>query len=209
MAITYKRNEKGQILAKIGQGPSTVLVSKRFRMQGERRVDVIQFLNMDEGWARFAIRNLSMPMLYHTSAEDGHFQSYGRTGESRMTQYDGIVYLTIPDIKNTEAIHLTDAEGGVLAGSNLYGSSWVTSPKFKGVCLGATFNPLSLEPVDLLLFNRANRDLDWQGEPLHGAWISTNALPRPIFNITQWPTWNTTTPIPQEVLDATELWSDT
>jgi hypothetical protein len=66
-----------------------------------------------------------------------------------------------------------------------------------------------MEPVDLLLYNNANRDLQWKGSALEGKWVDTlNAGSKlKVFEIEKWPGYHHKHSVPEEVLAAVnQIW---
>ncbi len=200
MSFITKQAPDGSTLVSVQPGPRTLLLNKAFRMVGNFRVDVLHFANFDDGWSCFALNRLRMSMLNSFNQADGIFGT-STGGSSTPVQFDGPVFVFIPDFTKPDRVFLCDALGRVYAGSNTYPTSY-SDIKCSALCLGDTFNPLTLEPIDLLLFNNANRDLAWKGDWLTGTWVKEPGVSAKIFNITTWPTWTTKYPVPPEVVEA-------
>ena len=203
MACLIKRTAEGKLLAAEVDGPNTLLVQQTFRMVSDRRIDVRWFINPTTREVVYALRNPRLHMLGNKATGNTTFPA-GGTLRSHPVQYTGVVFLRIPDFRITNTAWLTNAQGDVLSGSNIYGSSW--RDKTWGLCLGDGVHPLSLQPVDLLLFNKANADLQWVGPPLLGSWITPERVAGQVhgkvFEITTWPVSGVSiNPVPSEIVD--------
>ncbi len=202
MSFLTKKAPDGSTLVSIQPGHRTLLLNKAFRMVGEYRVDVLHFANFDDGWVCFALNRIRMSMLNSFNQETNTFGSDG-SGSSKPVQYDRPVFIHVPEYRKPEGIFLCDRDGRVYGGSNTYPSGH-SETKCSALCLGNSFNPLTLEPVELLLFNNANRDLSWKGDWLTGKWVKEPGITNKVFHIETWPTWTTKFPIPIEVVEASE-----
>lgn len=119
-----------------------------------------------------------------TSIDDDNQISYvpeerrERDTRNILCEYSKPVLLIINAI---DAIaFLTDIKGNPLSGSNIYETG--------NLCLGQVFNPYIAEPLDLMLYNHPNNDLNWYGEPIREIEKEANKEGEtPITTIKTWP----------------------
>jgi hypothetical protein len=207
MAYQIKRDTNGQLLARRVDGPPIIQAESSFRMHGRFRVNIKHFINPETSECWWALSRLRTSLLRDSPRDGPHFicrdKNYGRP---MLVQYDQPLILWCANWLIAETpVKLLDLQGGVLSGSNIYGESF--GQKNNCLCLGGSLNPLSLQPVEMLLFNQANRDLSWQGGSLAGEW--QNPPNDQHFLIHSWPSYLQTQPIPHAVIDAIAAWSPT
>lgn len=200
MAYQIKRDERGQLLARPVQGPPILQVESTFRMHGNFRINIKHFVNPETSECWWALSRLRTSLLCDSPADASHFTCRDKyQGRPKIVQWDHPVILWCANWLTPETpVKLVNLKGEILSGSNIYGESF--GGKAHCLCLGGSLNPLSLQPVELLLFNAANTDLSWQGSPLHGEWQNTPGDKH--FLISSWPSYQPTQPIPRAVLDA-------
>lgn len=177
MSAIFRKSSSG-IEACVTHDGSPVLVSRSFRMVDGFRVDIAHWIDPANMLCWFALRNPCIPML--DNSEDEEFFGYNSDSdndrESKLVRYEGVILMLVSDLRDDQRPYLLDLKGRILAGSNVYGSGHY--------CLGDAFNPLSLQPVEMLLHNEANDDLGWRGHYLSGTWLENH------FLCTEWPTLN-------------------
>lgn len=210
MPLLIRRNPDGRLDGRITSGPELFLLSRSRRVANRKSFEVRQYMVPSTGTVVFALKNLSMSML-HDPSRAGTTNTFGlnlsrSAGSAKSVYYEGRSFLLFPDIQYSGSCYLVNHEGRCLAGSNIFDTG--------KLCLGSTIDPLTMNPIDALCFNTANRDLVWQGGALEGAWERNPDPDNPrsraanqIFHVQNWPTWiplSQTTPfqIPPQVIAA-------
>jgi hypothetical protein len=195
------RKHNGQIEVMVVEDGAPVLLSRCFRISNGFRVDIAHWLDPANMTAYIALRNPCLQMLDNLNYDD----QFGLDSdvdadapESAYVRYEGVVLMRMPDLNYEESPRpfLTDLDGRILSGSNVYNSGHL--------CLGNSFNPLTIQPAELLLNNSANQDLGWIGGHLEGSWKHDNDS---YFLISSWPSQSRKfTPPPAILADIRRWW---
>jgi hypothetical protein len=212
MPLVIKRQPDGRIMGRNEGGGELYLLSKSRRVANRKTFEIRHYMIPSTGTIVFALKNLSMSMLHRPDAntETTFGLATRSSGQAKPIYYEGKVFMVFPNIMHSESCVLVNDQSLILSGSNLFNNA----PQLGLMCLGSALDPLTLNPIDALCFNSANRDLGWQGPSLTGAWERNPDPENPrsrannqIFKISHWPTWSSLqTPLPQQVLDATRDW---
>lgn len=193
MSATFRKTPKGEIeVSSIADG-APILISRSFRIVEGFRVDIAHWLDPNAMRCWFALRNPCIPMLDNREDDEvfGHHSDDGY-GDSRLVRYEGVVLMLVNSLQSDPFAYLLDTRGNVLAGGNIYPEG--------NYCLGDSFNPLSLQPVEMLLHNEANDDLVWKGDWLQGSWQDNH------FLCTTWPTYKHCQTPPDAILEDIARW---
>lgn len=218
MSLIVKRNPDGRLYGRDnGQGDLFLLARSR-RVANRKSFEVRHYMVPSLGFAAYALKGLSMSMLHDpvactNAATDGAATLFGltqrrSTGAAKPVHYEGKTFLVCPNIQNGYA-HLVNEAGQHLAGSNIFDDGHL--------CLGSAIDVTTLNAVDALCFNTANRDLQWMGAALVGEWERNPDPDNPrsraanqIFRIATWPTWIPNNQpqiiIPPQILEAVADW---
>jgi hypothetical protein len=172
----------------------------RVRAAHGKRIKIAHWINPVLGQSAWVLDSIRMSLLYSTNSGNGQFigdRNYST--ESRIVNYDRCV-IVHGSLSRISEIRLLSAETGrLLSGSNIYSGAY-SYPY--SLCLGTGFDPTNLSPIEALLHNEANRDLNWMGGALTGEWQDG------IFNISTWPDspeieWT----IPSQIAENINAWS--
>jgi hypothetical protein len=169
------KTENGVMMARPVKCDPWMRLPTKIRIAESIPIRIAQWINPEQMSAWWVLDRLVMSMLYTDTSTEGEFRSL-EDGDSEpvWVRWDHPVLLHCPNIKHSpDIIYLLNEHGEVLSGSNIHGS--------RNLCLGEYFNYLSTHPVELLISNEANNDLNWRGRALLGEWHSTH------FQIETWP----------------------
>lgn len=210
MAFITKFDDKGELLVSIQPGSNTLLLNKTKRIIGDFPIEILHFFNPDRGWAVWALNRIRTSMLTDQGEGGRSFYCASKSnGTPKPVQYLKPVYMYAHRAMTCEGVMLCDRSGNVLAGSNIYDPGFGDA-KAHTLCLGSHWQGMTLEPVDLMLYNNANRDLSWRGDELMGKWIQAenNGSKIKVFEIDTWPHFHKRYDIPAEVLATVDsLWT--
>lgn len=195
MQAEIKRQD-GQLLGRELPVEPWFRLPEKIRVGHGLATRITPWLNPKRKSAMWVLDRLRTSMLYGDDSEANEFSSADGDQEAAIVQYDHPVILVMPDfVRASSTVHLLSPRGRLLAGSNIYDTSFSSA---WGLCLGNNWNPFTVGAVELLLQNHANRDLTWRGDPLQGEWRGGEDG-TPIFHVSHWPTHNqfVWTPPPQ------------
>lgn len=169
------KTENGIIMARPVECEPWMRLPTKIRISQGVPIRIAQWINPKEMSVWWVLDRLVMSMLYSGESECGEFVSdEDSESEPALVRWDHPALLHCPDIKNRpDTIYLLNEKGEALSGSNIFPGG--------NLCLGEYFNPLSTHPVELLINNEANDDLNWRGQALLGDWQPTH------FQIETWP----------------------
>ena len=191
------KTENGKILARPFKCDPWMRLPTKIRVSEGVPIRIAQWINPIEMSVWWVLDRLVMQMLNSEDCNGANEFSYAedQEHESSWVRWDSPVLLHCPDIRHDpDGIYLLNGHGEALSGSNIHGS--------RKLCLGDQFNPLTTHPVELLITNEANDDLNWRGEPLIGKWESN------YFQIETWPPIQQTEhQVPAPVAENFSAWS--
>lgn len=176
---SYKKGEKGEILVAPPRDGDFTIIDKGFRTSGNMRIDIIHALDSRNGIQSYLLMNgLRTNLMYDGDSEESTFCGRERN-ETAWVQYYKPCIMFRPRIDKSY-YYLINQDGGLMAGSNIY-SAGFDHPG--ALCLGDSPVPFNFSPVESLLINAANADLEWRGQPLVGGWEDGE------FIVDEWPTF--------------------
>lgn len=164
-----------------------ILLGREKRVSKGRLINIHHFYDPELNHMVFHMDGIRIDMLHHEEwFGDGEifYNSDNREEEECepiALDYDQPVLF----ILSGDDARLTDVAGACLSGSNVHSHGVL--------CLGSGFNPMSLQALDMLLYNEPNHDLGWYGSAIQ---INMTAIPidldesTPLENywkITSWP----------------------
>lgn len=184
MSIQIRKKENGRLEARILSKDKVVLLNKTFRENAGERIDITHiWLPTQNTWV-WIISNLVMEMLNSENNQDDNEIYYSdeerniKEVKRQLVHFPGTTILASPFIHG-DPIYLLDTNGAVLAGSNIHTAG--------NLCLGDSFSPTGMAPVELLIYNKANKDLSFYGEPISGEYKARKDTTRTkIFKINEW-----------------------
>lgn len=184
MSIQIRKKENGRLEARILSKNKVVVLNKTFRESAGERIDITHiWLPTQNTWA-WIISNLVMEMLNSKNNEEDNEIYYSdderinKEVKRQLVHFPGTTILASP-ASYGDPIHLLDTNGAILAGSNIHAGG--------NLCLGDSFSPTGVAPVELLIYNKANRDLPFHGEPIYGEYKPRkDACRSSIFKISEW-----------------------
>jgi hypothetical protein len=192
--------KNGNVMARGIQTDLWIRSPDRIRAAHGKVMKIAHWINPEDMLSVYVMDSIRMHMLYNEDDCDEN-EFYGcknSDSESRIVSYDQCVVLMC-SLSNILRISLLGDTGSLLSGSNIFGISY--SNPFH-LCMGTNYDPTNLSPVETLIHNRANRDLEWIGEKLEGQWIDE------VFHIKTWPTtsdiqWT----LPPQIKENIDAWS--
>lgn len=181
MSVEFKKNERGEIFVNIKQENGFVLIGRTFRMVDNTfRVDINHYLNPYSKTVLWAFNRIKLSMLNDQGTNGEVFHAYDRhRGVPSFLIHNKPVFIVCPRVGQDNAFYLTNEQGRILSGSNTFDSSG-------HLCLGGGGSPFSMLTAEALLFNAANRDLTWYGDPIPGKWEDRAAGGKE-FHTSSWP----------------------
>jgi hypothetical protein len=192
MAILLRKTPQGILEARIESTTSFVLMDRSIRVVNGFEIRMIKYLHHYDPNRHsdveivYALSCVSMKMLTATrNCPQGMFGTDGRRGTSKPVYYPHLSFLTLRSLDTSPSAVLHDGKGNIYSGSNIYSDR---GNQAGSLCLGERLDPAEWGPVDLLLYNEANRDLPWRGSILPGEWIThkTEEGKLRVFHIHQW-----------------------
>jgi len=194
--------ENSKVMARHTGGDPWIRSPDKIRVAHGKTIKIAHWINPSTMEAAWVLDSIRMPMLYSPRiCSDREFATdRGGDAKSKIVNYDRCV-LVQGSLGSINDIHLVSAETGeLLAGSNVFSDSYTYR---YALCLGTGFDPTNLSPIEALLHNQANRDLEWIGHPLEGEWDDQS-----IFHVTTWPesdayVWT----IPSQIKENIDAWS--
>lgn len=172
--------ENGNVLARRAGSEPWIRSPDKIRTAHGKPIKIAHWINPHSMETAWVLDSLRMEMLYSRDNCNEHNFFGNKYGyyTSAIVSYDRCVLVTC-NLCNISEIRLLSADTGLLlAGSNIFSSSY-SYPW--ALCLGSNYDPTSLSPIEALIHNQANSDLEWIGDSLKGEWKDG------IFHVTTWP----------------------
>lgn len=174
-----------------------ILIGKEKRISNGRLINIHHFYDPRSNQMIFHLDGIRIDMLcYEGYFDDGEIYYSSENRDEEECEPVAIDYNAplLFSIENDEC-RLTDIDGLILSGSNIHSHGVL--------CLGDSFNPMSMQALDMLLYNEPNHDLSWFGSPI-GIKQNNIQIAEGKFcsEVTLWPTTSYSISMSQKTKDA-------